>query len=75
MDGGATRMNVIFLLIDIAWSIAMGLLKIAFVFYACAAIAYGVYWLFVESPAGPYLIGAIILVVVISVVGAFNRER
>ena len=60
-------MNVIFFLINIAWSIAMELLKIAVLLYACAAVMYGVYWLYIESAASNWVIGITVIIVVFSI--------
>lgn len=68
--GAHEFMNILFVLIDIVWSIAIGLLKLALLMGVSAAVAYSLWWLFFESVAGPYLIGAIAIAVFLWIVGA-----
>ena len=64
-------MNILFVLIDIAWYIAIWLLKLALLMGVSAAVAYSLWWLFFESAAaGPYLIGAVGIAIILWIVGA-----
>ena len=57
---------------EIAWNIGMGLLGIFAAYVAITAVLLGIYWAFVESPAGPYLIGATILIAFLSAFRSFT---
>lgn len=63
-------MNIIFFLIDIALEICWGLTKIALYLFVSGAIAYSLWWLFFQSIAGPYLIGAAVIAITLKIVGA-----
>jgi hypothetical protein len=63
-------MNIIFFLIDIAWDIFWGLAKLAVLVFVSGAISYSLWWLFFESAAGPYLIGAVVIAIILRIVGA-----
>ena len=60
-------MKLLFLLTGIVWCIAMELLKIAVFLYACAAVMYGVYWLYIESAASNWIIGITLIFAVFSI--------
>jgi hypothetical protein len=62
--------NILFVLIDIAWSIAIWLLKLALLMGVSGAAAWGLWWLFFESAAGPYLIGTAVIAITLRIVGA-----
>lgn len=67
-------MNIIFFLIDIAWSIAFWLLKLALLMGVSWAIVYSFWFIFFKSVAGPYLIGAVVITVFLWIFGASTNK-
>ena len=63
-------MNIIFILIDIIWSLAMYLLGVGALMLISGAVAYFLWWAYFLSAAGPVLIIVTILIVVLSIIAA-----
>ena len=68
-------MKLLYILIEIAWYLAMGLLKIVIVFYVSAAVMYGIYWLYVDFSGSHWVIGITVILVILFVIGASGKTK
>ena len=66
--------TIIGILFDLIWSLARFLLQVAVLMLVSGLVVYGIWWVFLESGAGPYLLGVIVVVVVWMVIGHFGDK-